>query len=210
MELISGTLYFVSDAFFDKIDDPFLMQNYEKTKRPHYFAIKDRKSGLYWMIPCSSKVEKYKRLIEQRRKHKRRTDIFKIVTIQNVEMALILQDMFPVSEKYIDGVYTRRGQIMQLVEPKSFDEVERAANHVIGLIRRGIRFVSSQPDALRIEKILLQELALEVKQPRFNAETEAAMQEARDITSGKIAAKSYASVRELFDELDAEMENESC
>ena len=53
-------------------------------------------------------------------------------------------------------------------------------------------------------------LPFAVKQPRFNAETEAAMQEARDITSGKIAAKSYASVRELFDELDAEMENESC
>ena len=31
-------------------------------------------------------------------------------------------------------------------------------------------------------------LPFAVKQPRFNAETEAAMQEARDITSGKIAA----------------------
>ena len=38
-------------------------------------------------------------------------------------------------------------------------------------------------------------------QPRFNAETEAAMQEARDIISGKVPAKRYASVRALLDDL---------
>jgi DNA-damage-inducible protein J len=43
-----------------------------------------------------------------------------------------------------------------------------------------------------------------MKQPRYNAETEAAMQEARAIASGKILAKSYSSARELFAELDAE------
>jgi DNA-damage-inducible protein J len=38
----------------------------------------------------------------------------------------------------------------------------------------------------------------------FNAETEAAMQEARDIMSGKIKVKTYKSARELSAELDAE------
>lgn len=41
-------------------------------------------------------------------------------------------------------------------------------------------------------------------QPRFSPETEAAMQEARDILSGKRAAPVYASAQELFAELDAE------
>jgi len=45
---------------------------------------------------------------------------------------------------------------------------------------------------------------LEMKQPRYNAETEAAMQEARDIMNGKKKAKSYSSADELFTELDAE------
>lgn len=44
----------------------------------------------------------------------------------------------------------------------------------------------------------------EVKQPRFNRETELAMAEARDISSGKGPARRYSSVQELFDELDAE------
>ena len=47
-------------------------------------------------------------------------------------------------------------------------------------------------------------LPFDVRLPRFNRETEDAIQEARDIMSGKIETKSYNSSRELFDELDAE------
>jgi DNA-damage-inducible protein J len=47
-------------------------------------------------------------------------------------------------------------------------------------------------------------LPFELRQPRYNAETEAAMREARDIMSGKISAKAYHSAKELSEELDAE------
>lgn len=40
------------------------------------------------------------------------------------------------------------------------------------------------------------------QQPRFNAETEAAIQEARDIISGKVPAKHYDSARALLADLD--------
>lgn len=45
-------------------------------------------------------------------------------------------------------------------------------------------------------------LPFEVKQPRYNAATEAAMQEAREIMSGKREATSYASLSEILDALD--------
>ncbi|MDO5044470.1 MAG: type II toxin-antitoxin system RelB/DinJ family antitoxin [Coriobacteriia bacterium] len=48
-----------------------------------------------------------------------------------------------------------------------------------------------------------------IKQPRYNQETEAAMLEARNILSGKDDARRYSSARELFEELDAEVES-SC
>jgi hypothetical protein len=41
-------------------------------------------------------------------------------------------------------------------------------------------------------------------QPRYNAETEAAMQEARDIRAGKIKAKRYNTMEELYADIDAE------
>ncbi len=44
-------------------------------------------------------------------------------------------------------------------------------------------------------------LPFEVKQPRFNAETEATMQEARDIAAGKIKTKQYANADEFFEDL---------
>ena len=45
---------------------------------------------------------------------------------------------------------------------------------------------------------------VDVSLPRYNAETLAAMQEARDIASGKIKSKSYASVMEMVAELNSD------
>ena len=46
-------------------------------------------------------------------------------------------------------------------------------------------------------------LPFDLKQPRYNAKTEAAMQEARDIISGKVIAKPYKSVAEMNADIDA-------
>jgi DNA-damage-inducible protein J len=47
-------------------------------------------------------------------------------------------------------------------------------------------------------------LPFALKRPRYNAETEAALREAREIASGKRDAKGYATAKELFSELDSE------
>lgn len=51
-------------------------------------------------------------------------------------------------------------------------------------------------------------IPFDMKQQYFNAETETAIQEARDIITGKTSSKSYHSARELFEELDKEMDGE--
>ena len=55
------------------------------------------------------------------------------------------------------------------------------------------------------QSLLVGGLPFEVRQPKLNTETLAAMQEANDIASGKIKAKVYNSAKELFDELDNEI-----
>ena len=63
------------------------------------------------------------------------------------------------------------------------------------------------PEAVNIffeNSLLVGGLPFGVRLPRCSRETETAMQEAKDIISGKVSAKSYSSARELFDELDAE------
>ena len=49
-------------------------------------------------------------------------------------------------------------------------------------------------------------LPFALKQTRYNMETEKAMQEARAISQGTVAAKTYKSAAELFSELDKEDE----
>ncbi len=54
------------------------------------------------------------------------------------------------------------------------------------------------------QSLLVGGIPFDVRIPRFNRETEAAMKEAEDIAAGRIEVKSYHSAGELFAELDEE------
>lgn len=47
-------------------------------------------------------------------------------------------------------------------------------------------------------------LPFELRPPRFSAETEAAMREAREIAAGRVAASRYASASQAFADVDNE------
>lgn len=66
-------------------------------------------------------------------------------------------------------------------------------------------------DAINIflhQSIMEGGLPFEMKQPRYNSETEAALNEARAIMNGQLQAKSYSCAHDLFEELDAEKDGE--
>ena len=52
------------------------------------------------------------------------------------------------------------------------------------------------------QSLMVGGLPFELKQPRYNSETEAAIREAQDIAAGKIKAKSFHSVAELMEDLN--------
>ena len=157
MQFVSGHLYFIKDSFFEYVDDPNLMINYQNSSRPHYYAVRDRKTNLYWMIPCSTRVEKYEQILEKRKRYGRPTDTIKIVKIWGRKSVLLLQNMFPVSEKYVACPYVRKGKTVSLNHEATITEIEIMANRVIEMIRAGVRFISTQPDAMRIERLMLKE-----------------------------------------------------
>ena len=53
----SRILYNQKIQFFDDMDEPYLKGN-KKGNRPHYYCFEDAASGLYWMIPLSSRIDK--------------------------------------------------------------------------------------------------------------------------------------------------------
>lgn len=160
MEIIPGNLYFVSDDFFVKVNDPCLKINYKNTKRPHYYAYQDQKTTLYWLVPCSSKVSKYKKIIQQKEKKHIQTDTIKIVKIFNRQSVLLFQDMFPILPNYIENQYLKRNRPVHITNPKTVKELENTAQKIIDLLHKGIHFTPTQPNSIRIEKIMLQELKI--------------------------------------------------
>ena len=83
------------------------------------------------------------------------------------------------------------------VEPEVKKNAENTLNQ-LGL---------STSEAINIflhQVILTGGLPFNVILPRYNTETEVAMKETRDIASGKVSTKGYASAKKLFEELDAE------
>jgi len=56
------------------------------------------------------------------------------------------------------------------------------------------------------QSLMVGGLPFELRQPRYNAETERAIQEARDIMAGKVKSKAYYSVAEMNADIDGEQE----
>jgi len=58
------------------------------------------------------------------------------------------------------------------------------------------------------QSLMVGGLPFELRRPRYNAETEAAIQEARDIIAGKIETKTYSSLAEFYADLESEEDDE--
>lgn len=92
--------YIIKDKFFLDMADPYLKEN-KCENRPHYYCFDDKIEGIFWMIPLSSNVEKYNKIINKRRG--KTCDIIHIVKLDDNKIsALLIQDMFPIKEEYIE------------------------------------------------------------------------------------------------------------
>ena len=148
--------YIIKDSFFEKMNDPYLKGNKEGN-RPHYYCLED-KDGLYWMIPLPSRIDKYEKLIDKKEKAGKPCDIVHIVKLDDDrKSAFLIQDMIPVTEEYIEREYTIAGNHMMLTSEHSVKEIERKAKKIMALIKRGVKFMPTQPDINAIIKILKEE-----------------------------------------------------
>ena len=156
MEIVKGRLYFIKDEFFDIVDEQYLKINKQTTKRPHYYTYKD-KNGLLWVIPCSSQIDKYRKIIDNKKNNGKPYNHIQIVKVNGIEQVLLYQDMFPILEKYIDNAYIKLNHYMEIQDKKKLKEIEKNANNIINKLRHGVKFTPTQPDINKIEKIMLKE-----------------------------------------------------
>ena len=136
--------YTIKTEFFDKMKDPYLKDNKGET-RPHYYCFEDAKAKVYWMIPLSSRIEKYGRIIKNKEDAGKSCDILHILKLDNGRKSVFLiQDMFPIASHYIEREYTVAGRHLILTSERELREITRKSRKVMAMLKRGVKFTPTQ------------------------------------------------------------------
>lgn len=109
MSPVNHGVYLISDAYFQKFPSAAWMQNKNQT-RPHYYAVQDP-SGLYWMVPMSSKVDKYRSKIqsEESKYGVGNCVYYHVGKVHGRDSAFVISGMLPITEQYILRPYEMLG-----------------------------------------------------------------------------------------------------
>ena len=154
MEIKTGYIYHIKDEFFDKINDKGLMINHENGRaRPTYFTIKDK--DILWFIPLSSKVSKYQGIIDKKIEKFGNCRSIMISEIANKPSVILIQNAFPVLEKYIDHPHIVDGKPLRVIDTLK-EEILNNFKYLMELKKSGRNLFF--PDIDRIKEIMLDEL----------------------------------------------------
>ncbi len=150
--------YIIKDEYFTRFNAPYLKGN-KTENRPHYYCFEDEANGLYWLIPMSSRIGKYKNIILKKQEHHKPCDILHICKLGNDrEAAFLIQDMLPV----IFRPYTFAGEPLMLIKDEDRRIVTQKAKRILNLIRRGVKIMPVQADVMKIRLELMNDLTVTV------------------------------------------------
>lgn len=149
----TGHVYHIKDEYHKIACDSKLMRNYEGgSLRPTYYCIKDEQTNLLWMIPMSTRVEKYKAIIEKdTAKYGSCTKIV-LAPAGGRQAAFLIQNTFPILEKYIDHPHTIQNHPLFL-EPRIQALIQTNFRKALSMQKRGINVIYT--DIFRLEALML-------------------------------------------------------
>lgn len=158
-----GTFVFLSNDYFLDFPDDKLMKNKEVVDgklhdRPCFYAFTlPENENIYWVIPFSSRTDKYHKIFDKKIEKYHKCDTIVFGEVIGHEKAFLIQNMCPVTEKYINAVYidTRAKMPVRLENPLA-KTIETKAKSVLQKQRRGIPLIFS--DVLTIEIKLIEQL----------------------------------------------------
>lgn len=94
---------------------------------------------LFWMVPVSSRVDKYMGIYRHKMETRGVCDTIVFGDMQGNERAFLIQNIFPVTAGYVTSVYRDRHGLPVCVEPDVLRDVISKSNKIISLERHGIR-----------------------------------------------------------------------
>ena len=159
MIIETGHFYFIRDDYFVDFPDPYLEKNKETVHgqshdRPCFYAFEDQSTKIFWLIPFSSKTEKYEKIYHRKIAQYGSCDTLVFGDVLGYRKAFLLQNMCPVISKYIANEYLdNKAKIPVRVDGVLEQELIQKAKKILALARQGKKVVF--PDILEIEKQLL-------------------------------------------------------
>lgn len=156
-QIETSGLYIIDDQYFIDFPNDRYMWN-KGEARPHYYAVQDP-DGVFWMIPLSTKVEKYQAKIDATEKARGKNSCFMyyIAPIHGRKRAVLICDMFPVSEKYILRPYTISGQPYVIRNESIKKAIGTKAKRYLSMVKRGQ--LKSPLNIMQTKEKILQVLA---------------------------------------------------
>ncbi len=122
--------------------------------RPCFYAFQDKSTGLYWMIPFSSNVNKFEDIYNKKVAKFGKCDTILFGEILGHKKAFLIQNMCPIIPKYIKNEYLDAKTSSPVRVDGRFEaQLISKANKVLALQRRGFKLIF--PEVLDIEKELL-------------------------------------------------------
>lgn len=149
-----GHFYFLNSTYYKDFPDPYLMQDLD---RPCFYAFKDAKTGIYWMIPFSSRVAKFRGIYQNKVRKYGACDTIDFGEVLGYEKAFLIQNMCPVTDEYVLNEYVDHSANVPVRLNGAFEQrlIKKAAK-VLALQRKGYRLIF--PDVLKIEKELIEKM----------------------------------------------------
>lgn len=182
-QITEGYAYHIKSEYFSLVSDRKLMQNEKDNSRPAYYCVKDSKyPKILWMIPLSSKLQKYKVLYEKQIEKYGECIRVMIAVFGKTESVFLLQNSFPITEEYISHIH-KEGEMPVRLDIKTQRELALKFAKLQHLRSKGFNFVLTDVD--RIMGILL---AMSQHQ-RANDETVAGKEVTEDSEKSKLREK---------------------
>ena len=106
MMIHPGYVYFFSDEYFKDVQDPFLMKNKgQHHNRPVYCCKEDPELGIFWMVPMTSQIEKFRnRFAHSYAKYGNCLGLV-LGHYCGRNAVFLVQNAFPITAKYILDIY---------------------------------------------------------------------------------------------------------
>ena len=142
---MSGCFYFISNRFYEEFPNKGLMKNKngkpgELHNRPCFYSFEDAEHPeLLWLIPISSQVEKYKGIYFGKVKKYGYCNTICFCNVIGNETAFLIQNMFPVTEEYIDSIYLDKNKVEVRIDQRDEKKVINFAKDVLKAHRAGKR-----------------------------------------------------------------------